>query len=405
MLSPERTAEYADAETAFFDEITNAVLVDMVRRIKTALRVTDTAKWDAARAKALGASAQFMVQQLNQISGITPQVAAMFAQAMLESDANEQRDYAAAGQAYTPLGSSTAAQQLVNSGYRRTMNTLYNLTQTRALMGNDNLPATAQAQLARQLDLGHQKITSGVFDYDGAIRAAINSLAQEGLQAITYPSGHTDTLEVVVRRAMLTGINQTAGDISLHNAQTLGVDIMELSAHAGARVGDGNDNFTNHSWWQGKLVSLSGQPGYLTLDDIGYGDVRGFQGANCRHNWHPFWPGISVRNYTQKRLDELNSQTVRYKDQDVPLWKANEMQRAKERKIRRCKRAYLLARESTNPSDKTAAAAKLKAARDDLKDFLKQTGLKSFQLQETVAGFSRSEASSASWAARQQAIT
>ena len=405
MLSPERTAEYADAETAFFDEITNAVLVDMVRRIKTALRVTDTAKWDAARAKALGASAQFMIQQLNQISGITPQVAALFAQAMLESDANEQRDYAAAGQAYTPLGSSTAAQQLVNGGYRRTMNTLYNLTQTRALMGNDNLPATAQAQLARQLDLGHQKITSGVFDYDGAIRAAINSLAQEGLQAITYPSGHTDTLEVVVRRAMLTGINQTAGDISLHNAQTLGVDIMELSAHAGARVGDGNDNFTNHSWWQGKLVSLSGQPGYLTLDDIGYGDVRGFQGANCRHNWHPFWPGISVRNYTQKRLDELNSQTVRYKDQDVPLWKANEMQRAKERKIRRCKRAYLLSRESTNPSDKTAAAAKLKAARDDLKDFLQQTGLKSFQLQETVAGFSRSEASSASWAARRQAIT
>ena len=53
MLSPERTAEYADAETAFFDEITNAVLVDMVRRIKTALRVTDTAKWDAARANVL----------------------------------------------------------------------------------------------------------------------------------------------------------------------------------------------------------------------------------------------------------------------------------------------------------------------------------------------------------------
>ncbi len=69
------------------------------------------------------------------------------------------------------------------------MNTLYNLTQTRALMGNDNLPATAQAQLARQLDLGHQKITSGVFDYNGAIRAAINSLAQEGLLKVIPKCG------------------------------------------------------------------------------------------------------------------------------------------------------------------------------------------------------------------------
>ena len=104
-----------------------------------------------------------------------------------------------------------------------------------------------------------------------------------------------------MRRAMVTGINQTAIDISLHNARQLNCRFMELSAHSDARTGDGGPDYTNHSWWQGQIVSLDGEPGYLSLKDIGYGDVKGFGGANCRHNWHLFWPGISTPAYTPKR--------------------------------------------------------------------------------------------------------
>lgn len=87
-----------------------------------------------------------------------------------------------------------------------------------------------------------------------------------------------DTLDVVVLRATRTGINQTAGEITRHNADALECDLMELDAHVGARTGDGGQDLTNHSWWQGQIVSRSGRHGYLSLDDIGYGDVRGFMG-------------------------------------------------------------------------------------------------------------------------------
>ena len=126
---------------------------------------------------------------------------------------------------------------------------------------------------------------------------------------------------------MRTGINQTAMDISQHNADSMGVDIMELTAHGGARTGDGGQDFTNHSWWQGKLVSLSGQPGYLSLQDIGYGDVRGFAGANCRHNWHPFWPGISQPAYTQEMLDEYNAPKFPYNGKLLTEEEADRRQR------------------------------------------------------------------------------
>ena len=176
---------------------------------------------------------------------------------------------------------------------------------------------------------------------------------------------------------------------------------MELDAHVGARTGDGGQDLTNHSWWQGQIVSRSGRHGYLSLDDIGYGDVRGFAGANCRHNWHPFWPGISKPAYTQEMLDEYNAPKFPYNGKLLTEEEADRRQRALERQIRRWKREYVLAKETDQPDLQRRAATRLSASRGRLEDFLQQTGRHKQQLRETVPGFGRSEASSAVWAARQ----
>ena len=179
-----------------------------------------------------------------------------------------------------------------------------------------------------------------------------------------------------MRRAMVTGINQTAIDISLHNAQRLNCRFMELSAHSGARTGDGGPDYTNHSWWQGQIVSLDGEPGYLSLKDIGYGDVRGFGGANCRHNWHLFWPGISTPAYTPETLAEYNAPKIPWKGQLLTEEQARQKQRALERQIRRAKRECIVAEEWGVPSEESAAKARLARARARLNAYLEETGLK-----------------------------
>ena len=407
MLRPQQVENYAQRCAAAFDDLELGVLLDIARRIANANYMTDGAQWQSERAQALGASRKHLAERMDQLmADAAPQVAAIFAQAMLEAEEQDNRFYRAAGQPEPEgIGTSAVAQQLVQSGYRRTMNTLYNLTQTRALMNNHNLPVAVQEQLGRLLDQGHLNVASGAFSYDQVVRRSIKELAASGVDAISYPSGHTDKLETVVLRAMRTGINQTAMDISQHNAESMGVDVMELTAHGGARIGDGKADFTNHSWWQGKLVSLSGQPGYLTLDDIGYGDVRGFAGANCRHNWHPFWPGISKPAYTQEMLDDYNAPKFPYNDQMLTEEQADRRQRALERQIRRWKREYVLAEETGQTDLQNSAAGRLAAARGRLEDFLQQTGRRKQQLRETVPGFGRSEASSAVWAARQADAT
>lgn len=402
MLRPQQVEDYAQRCAAAFDELELNILTDMARRIAKANYMTEGAKWQAERAEALGASRKHLADRMEKLmADAAPYVAVIFAQAMLEAEEQDNRFYRAAGQQEPEgIGTSTVAQQIAQSGYRRTMNTLYNLTQTRALMNNHNLPVAVQNQLARILDQGHMGAVTGAFSTDQIVRQGIKELAAEGVDAITYPSSHTDKLEVVVLRAMRTGINQTAMDISRNNALTMGVDIMELTAHGGARTGDGQADFTNHSWWQGKLVSLSGQPGYLTLEDIGYGDVRGFAGANCRHNWHPFWPGISKPAYTREMLDDYNAPKFPYNGQMLTEEQADRRQRALERQIRRWKREYVLAKETGQTDLQNNAAGRVADARGRLNDFLQQTGRQKQQLRETVPGFGRSEASSAVWAAR-----
>lgn len=401
MLTPDEVNSYAGLMAAPWDELNERILRDMVRRIIKAGKITSTAEWQSFRAQALGASRAYLLRQMQAIvQELGPQEAAVFAQAIKQAYTKDMLDAAAAGRALAPLGESEEAQQLLESGYRRTMNTLYNLTQTRAVMGNQNMMDTTQRQLAYYLDMAHMDATSGAFSSDDAARRALNALAAKGVGVITYPSGHVDTLDVVVLRATRTGINQTAGEITRHNADALECDLMELDAHVGARTGDGGQDLTNHSWWQGQIVSRSGRHGYLSLDDIGYGDVRGFMGANCAHNWAMYWEGASVRSYTPERLAAINAATVTYNGKDIDRYKATQMQRAQERQIRADKRAFLVAKESGQKDAEKAAAAKLAASRAKMKDFLSQTGLQQYQLRESVPGFGRSAAASAAAQAR-----
>lgn len=238
MLTPDEVNGYAGLMAAPWDELSERILRDMVRRIVKTGSVTATAQWQSYRAQALGASRAYLLQQMQAIvQQLGPQEAAVFAQAMKQAYGIDVQDAAAAGRSLAPLGESEEAQQIIQSGYRRTMNTLYNLTQTRAVMGNQNMVETTQRQLAYYLDMAHADAVSGAFSSDDSARRALNELAAKGVGAITYPSGHMDSLDVVVLRATRTGINQTAGEITRFNADQLECDLMELDAHVCAHRG------------------------------------------------------------------------------------------------------------------------------------------------------------------------
>lgn len=224
-----------------------------------------------------------------------------------------------------------------------------------------------------------------------------------------YPSGHRDRLDVAIRRSALTGVGQTVRQLSVINANDMDCDLMEITAHAGARP--------SHAEWQGQLVSLSGKNAGRKIDgarvyslrEIGYGTGDGFGGWNCRHDWFPFFEGISSRAYSDKRLNELNARDIEYDGKMYTEYEIDQMQRALERDVRDCKRKVSAADTAVkNASDEkveqqmrdlfTVESVKLKKAEKKLDGFLETTGNLSDTTRTGVNGFNRSTAQNAVWA-------
>ena len=194
---------------------------------------------------------------------------------------------------------------------------------------------------------------------------------------------------------MITGIGQTTGEICKAYAEDLGCDLMEITAHAGARP--------SHAAWQGQIVSLSGKRGYLSLSDIGYGTGDGFKGWNCRHDWYPYFEG-STRMYTAKELEELDARNVKFPDGSMhSRYEAEQYQRAYERRIRESKRILSgldegiknaesdsVKAEMQREFDKQAVILKRREAK--MKDFLDKTGMLSDNARTQTLGFGRSTA-------------
>ncbi len=385
MLTPDYLLHCTDSLVELMDAYDNAVVADIARRIVKTGTITETAKHQIKQAQQMGMLYEDIIQEIAKRTNATDNmIKALFEDAGVETVQTDNRLYTAAGLQTTDLLASPAMLQMLQAGYENTLGTMHNLTLTTA--------NTAQQAYISACDLAMLQVQSGAMSYQQAIRAAIQSAAADSTRVL-YPSGRSDRIEVAIRRAVLTGVAKTCRTIGEYNTASCGCDLMELSAHAGARP--------SHAKWQGQLVSLSGKKGYLSKDDIGYGSGDGFGGYNCRHDWYPFFPGISQRNYSPEKLEQLENMTINYNGQEIPYYDATQEQRRLERAVRDCKlrlSATDAARqETTDPKlraqldeDFARQSKALREARDKLADFQNGTGLLPDTSRTQVYGYGRS---------------
>ena len=277
--------------------------------------------------------------------------------------------YKEAGLQPLPLKQDESIKQVMNATILRTSNNLQNLTMTTA--------NTAQTQFINAMNNAYMYVSTGVKSYTSAIIDEIRNLSSQGAM-IEYPSGARRSLESAVRMNIVTSVNQNCGKLQELRADEMGWDLMEITAHSGARP--------EHAHWQGKIVSRSGQKGYLSLRDIGYGEATGFKGINCRHDWYPYYKG-SARTYTQKELNKWKNEKVEYNGKKISRYEATQKQRYFERRIRQNKKDLKAQQAILTSNDENIdikqvqdeirnIKASEKANREALDDFLKQTGLR-----------------------------
>ena len=360
MLTPEYLADLPEEILTLFYAAEQDILADMARRIATYDYWIPSAEYQRQKLREAGVLEDGILAALSGATGKSEtELRRMMQEAgsvTLKADA---ASYQAVGIKVPQIADSEPLRAILNAGYKATAQTMRNLCKTTA--------HTATMQFENVLDSAWLKVNSGAFDPDSAVRSAVKELAEQGMQSIRYPSGKTDSIETAVRRAVVTGVNQTSAELQLELADELGCDLVEVSAHAGARP--------EHAAWQGKIFSRSGEDKKYPpfRQSTGYGTGAGLCGWNCRHTFGPYIEG-SPPVWTEEKLAELNAPNYEYDGKKLTEYEAQQIQRHNERQIRRWKREYA-AMEAAG-LDTSEASAKIRQWQSTQRDFLSQTGLK-----------------------------
>ena len=391
MLAPDYLDHAPDRLVLLFQQVEDDILRDVARRISKMEALTPTANWQLWRYEQTEALRQDVVKKLARYTGKSEaEIRRLMQEAATRAMEAEDEIYYHYGREPTPFAENETLQALLNAGYQQTAGTFHNLTATTA--------NTVSGQFEAALDRAHLKVSSGAFDYKSAVKSAVDSLA-DTMKYVTYPTGHTDTLEVAARRAVLTGVNQTGAKLQVARADEMGVEFFETTAHGGARP--------SHAEWQGRQFHRGGAVDYMGKHypdfeaATGYGTGAGLCGWNCRHTFFAIFPELGAPPaWTQESLEALNARDIEYNGGRYTRYEISQMQRARERTVRKYKRRYLA--EDAAGADTTASAVKLRQARQELADFIAATGGRADSARTSVAGFGRSESSKATWAAKKQ---
>ena len=398
----------ADRIIALYQQLEDDILSAVIRRILKMGYVSEASKHQLEVLQAAGLLYDDIVQLIaDRTDACTAQVKALFEDAGVQTVAIDNSLHEAAGALPIDIRQDSSTRQVLEAGYKKTLGTMRNLVSTTATQ--------TQTAFIQTCDRIYMQVSSGAFSYQEAIMNALRALADTGA-TVSYPTEHTDRMDVAVRRCVLTGVSQTAAAVSLRQAEDAGCYLMEITAHSGASP--------DHAKWQGQLVSLTGKDVGKTIDGlkvwslsgIGYGSGEGFKGWNCRHNWHAYYPGLSTPNYTLEELKKLDEPCISYNGKLYTEYEVSQMQRAQERRVRAWKRRCVTAQEGVNSAtdEATRATAQaefdrsaryLKANEAKLKDFCRQTGQDRDRFREQVLGFNRSTAQKAVHAAKKSGLT
>ena len=385
MLPPSYLDQMPDAFVQLWQQVEDAILQDVARRIGKMDAVTPTANWQLWRYQQTEAVRNDVVKLLARYSGKSETaIRKLLLQAATEAMEREDAIYYHYDMEPPPFEENAALNNLLDAGARQTCGTWQNLTATTA--------NTVTGAFERTLDAAWLKVSTGAFDYKTAVKQAVDSLADD-MPMVTYPSGHKDSIEVAARRAVLTGVNQTTGKLQVARMDEMGCEFVETTAHGGARP--------SHAEWQGRRFHRGGAVDYKGKHypdfeaATGYGTGAGLCGWNCRHTFFAVFPELGdPPQWTQEQLRELNARDIEWNGKKYTAYEISQMQRARERNVRRWKKRYLA--EDAAGLDTTDSAVRLKAARQSLSDFTKATGGRVDSARVSVPKFGRSEASRAS---------
>lgn len=266
--------------------------------------------------------------------------------------------------------------------YEQTRQTFRNITRSMAFLVDNGRTLLAPARAYQwALDNAVLQVQSGAISYNQAIRYAVKQLADSGIKVAEYESGHRDQIDVAVRRAVMTGVNQLCQRYSEQSMDYLETDLVEVSAHIGARnTGVGPEN---HESWQGGIYRWSEKPRSSKgdypdfIETTGYGTGPGLGGWNCRHHYYSFIEGVSEPTYSRKELDAMKGESHKFtfEGKEYDGYTGTQKMREIERTVRKLKREQTAYKATGLTEEEKAVTSRIRRLNKEYKAFSEAAGL------------------------------
>lgn len=397
MLSPDYLARIAEGS----EEIASQLHTNIIRQIidRMMIRIgrgddyllTSSDRWRIQILQDAGYLLEDITAELSKVTNRQEkEIKSAMEEAGVKALEYDHKIYEAAGLSPTPLTQSPQLIRLMERNMYATMGEWKNYTRTTA--------EAAQRLFINECDNAYHLVSSGAVSYTQAVKEAVNNVVSGGV-IVHYPSGHKDTIETATARAVRTGVAQATGDISIKRMEEMDWDIILVSAHIGARTGDGGQNPGNHLWWQGQFYSRTGKDKrFPPFSQTGYGTGEGLCGWNCRHS---FGSGDGVNN-PYKDIQTANN----YKVEQL-----ENRQRTLERRIRKTKREVMGMQEAVDKCKDESVKFEMQLDLDGksyllqrqnkaYNEFCKTNDLRTQQERLQIARWNREQAAKARGAAR-----
>ena len=378
----------------------NDIMNDIIRRIAETGEITRTADWQLNRLYNMGADKTDIRKHIQEALNLSDtEIEQLYSDTLKEGYLRDESLYQAVGQEFIPFEENMALQQLIEATKQQTAKQLKNITRTMGFAvkqpNGRKTFKTVDDYFKDTMDNAFMHVLNGTFDYNSIIRKVTDEMTRSGVRSINYDSGISTRIDVAARRAILTGVNQVTSKINSDNMQKLDTEFVETSWHSTARP--------THQVWQGRVFYWDRanpnaekiEAGVLYksfIGETGYGEVDGFCGANCRHTFYPFIPGISVRTYTDEQLEELNRQEnekKEYNGKEYNKYEATQYQRRLETSMRKYRQDISLLKQSglADDSDEVIAAkCKYQTLSKKYSDFSEKMGLREHRDRVNVDG-------------------
>lgn len=378
----------------------NDIMNDIIRRIEETGEITRTADWQLNRLYNMGADKTDIKKYIQEALNLSDtEIEQLYSDTLKEGYLRDESLYQAVGQEFIPFEENMALQQLIEATKQQTAKQLKNITRTMGFAvkqpNGRKTFKTVDDYFKDTMDNAFMHVLNGTFDYNSIIRKVTDEMTRSGVRSINYDSGISTRIDVAARRAILTGVNQVTSKINSDNMQKLDTEFVETSWHSTARP--------THQVWQGRVFYWDRanpnaekiEAGVLYksfIRETGYGEVDGLCGANCRHTFYPFIPGISVRTYTDEQLEELNRQEnekKEYNGKEYNKYEATQYQRRLETSMRKYRQDISLLKQSglADDSDEVIAAkCKYQTLSKKYSDFSEKMGLREHRDRVNVDG-------------------